>query len=409
MISRLINFLKELPDDAIYSSVEEPPKGTKVFQTDRGTDYWVKDSKTSSRESTDRGWPKTVVGSYVLNNIDKKSSILDFGSGKKAAQTARLKEDGFETVVPYDFQPPHNNPEKLDQKYDVVMASNVLNVQASDDQWDETMASITGAMADAGKVIANFPSTPRKHSEMQSYEEITTKLSNHFGTVERVGGAKSDPIFELSDRKLIKEGGDGGGASGGGFGDSGGTAFTSSNAGVFTPTYSERAKQPKKKKKVTGIERLNDFLTDGSPERKMEKSDSSIVDLLNWVKLEMRKEGKVKFHRQANGDTGTNEVNIQVPRVNWAENENSSLSEDEDPFNAEKNPVVFDAEPDETAAQEQSDITSKVHDIEDTGDSTVTGKVFRTSTNISSKDKERRRLSEQVLKELLTEIEESIS
>ena len=39
----------------------------------------------------------------------------------------------------------------------------------------------------------------------------------------------------------------------------GGTAFTSTNAGIFNPTFGE------KKKKKTGVERLHDFVTDSSP------------------------------------------------------------------------------------------------------------------------------------------------
>ena len=73
---------------------------------------------------------------------------------------------------------------------------------------------------------------------------------------------------------IIKEG-DGGGN--GSFGDSGGTVFTSSDAGIFTPTHTDRAKRSKKRKS-TGISRLGDFITDHSPERKMRKSNNFLVD-----------------------------------------------------------------------------------------------------------------------------------
>jgi len=72
---------------------------------------------------------------------------------------------------------------------------------------------------------------------------------------------------------------DGGGGDGG-FGDGGGTVFTSTNAGIFNPTYGGNGKKPrvKSKKKRTGIERLGVFLTDGSPERKMTKALQEWVD-----------------------------------------------------------------------------------------------------------------------------------
>tara|TARA_R110000824_G_scaffold216579_1_gene403188 strand:+ start:181 stop:648 length:468 start_codon:yes stop_codon:yes gene_type:complete len=96
-------------------------------------------------------------------------------------------------------------------------------------------------------------------------------------------------------RKIIRKEGEGGG-----FGDSGGTAFTSTDAGIFTPTYGD---QPKKKKKRTGIHRLADFLTDNSPERKMEKTmtgTKSIGELIKWVTIELRKQNEVKSKHQIN-------------------------------------------------------------------------------------------------------------
>ena len=86
-------------------------------------------------------------------------------------------------------------------------------------------------------------------------------------------------------QKLIQKedgGGDGGGLAGGG------TVFTSTNAGVFTPTHG-RTERVKKKK--TGIERLGQFITDNSPEKKMIKSSvEALTDVLNEVRLELRKD-----------------------------------------------------------------------------------------------------------------------
>ena len=63
-------------------------------------------------------------------------------------------------------------------------------------------------------------------------------------------------------------------SDGGGFGDGGGTVFTSTDAGIFTPTYSDRSTRKKNdKKKRTGIDRLADFVVDNSPERKMVKTN----------------------------------------------------------------------------------------------------------------------------------------
>jgi len=62
---------------------------------------------------------------------------------------------------------------------------------------------------------------------------------------------------------------DGGGGDGGGALAGGGTVFTSTNSGIFNPTYGGNGS---KKKKKSGIERLAQFVTNNSPQKKMEKA-----------------------------------------------------------------------------------------------------------------------------------------
>jgi len=82
-----------------------------------------------------------------------------------------------------------------------------------------------------------------------------------------------------------------GGSDGGGALAGGGTVFTSTNAGIFTPTHGGNGKDKKEKKKKTGIERLGQFLTDNSPEKKMVKSSVfNLTNLINEVRLELRKD-----------------------------------------------------------------------------------------------------------------------
>ena len=96
----------------------------------------------------------------------------------------------------------------------------------------------------------------------------------------------------------IEKEGDGGGDGGAGALAGGGTVFTSTNAGIFTPTHGGRGsskEEPRKKRKSTGIERLGRFLTDGSPEKLkgVEKSEVlNLTELLNEVRLDLRKEKK---------------------------------------------------------------------------------------------------------------------
>ena len=115
---------------------------------------------------------------------------------------------------------------------------------------------------------------------------------------------------------------------GGGFGDGGGTVFTSTNSGIFSPTYGNTGK--KNKKKRTGIERLGSFVNNKSPEKKMIKSTTFTLDLVDWVKDALLKD-EAKFRQQTSGE----DINPQTKEIE-----------------GRRNPVEFDAEPDKNAAIE---------------------------------------------------------
>jgi len=106
--------------------------------------------------------------------------------------------------------------------------------------------------------------------------------------------------------KIYKDNGGGGGggaATSGSFG--GGTVFTSTNSGIFSPTYGGNGKGRKKKKKRTGIERLGLFVTNRSPERKMvTKSDDFTpltLELVKWVGEALLKD-ETTFRQQTSGE-----------------------------------------------------------------------------------------------------------
>ena len=141
----------------------------------------------------------------------------------------------------------------------------------------------------------------------------------------------------------------------GSFGDQGGVAFTSTDSGIFSPTYG-RYKSPKKKtKKKTGIGRLADFLTDNSPEKKMVKdSNKALVNLLKWVTLELRKEQDPQFTQQHSGTA----INDQPPRIDWRKKK-------DEPEQDYGDPVEFDADPDEQAAVKQNDEMKRLKRLED--------------------------------------------
>jgi hypothetical protein len=144
----------------------------------------------------------------------------------------------------------------------------------------------------------------------------------------------------------------------GAFGDGGGTVFTSSNSGVFTPTYGAGPKQ-KKQRKRTGVNRLADFLRDHSPEKKMVKATrKSVVELVKWVTTELHKEQDSQFTQQNSGTS----INDQPPRIDWKK------KKEESPEDTNAEPSEFDAEPDKQAAVKQNDETKRIKQLDDSQD-----------------------------------------
>jgi hypothetical protein len=140
---------------------------------------------------------KALVPRYVEANVDKGSSILDFGAGKDAVHAKRLKDNGFD-VTAYDFgsnvKDGVHDPQALNRTYDCVFASNVLNVQSSLSMLSSTLDTIKAAVKPGGIFVGNFPESPRK-SENITAEIISKELVSRFSSVKKVGGSNKAPIF----------------------------------------------------------------------------------------------------------------------------------------------------------------------------------------------------------------------
>ena len=144
-------------------------------------------SKGSSVFDKD-GNVRSVVARFVASNIGKDKKILDFGCGYEFVQGKYLINLGFD-VSGWDIG--NNKPEgcadKLEQIYDVVYASNVLNVISSDSMLTETIEQIRGCLKDDGMFIANFPQSPRKMKI--SSDELSSIIKEKFGgTAHKISG-----------------------------------------------------------------------------------------------------------------------------------------------------------------------------------------------------------------------------
>lgn len=151
---------------------------------------------------------RSVVGRYVLDNVSKDASILDFGSGPAAVQTLALRDAGFKNVSAYDFgintRDGIQDPDALNKKYDVVFASNVLNVSSDEEMLRETLRDIKKAAKN--EIIFNYPSSPRKSG--LNAQEVKDIIIDEYGVEpELVSGTKSAPVWKvlLNSSKNISE------------------------------------------------------------------------------------------------------------------------------------------------------------------------------------------------------------
>lgn len=141
---------------------------------------------------TSRNWKTTAIDQVIRNFITPSHKVLDFGSGKHAVQATRLRNEGYQ-VTAYDFGnnciPGVHDPKALSHRYDIVYASNVLNVQSSIGMLHETISQIRSVLRRSGRVLANYPKDPRVlgYSEERMFKE----LCKYFQSVERLPGTKN--------------------------------------------------------------------------------------------------------------------------------------------------------------------------------------------------------------------------
>lgn len=160
----------------------------------------MKTSRSSGASALNKdGTIRAVVPLFIEKNVDKSKTILDFGAGKGATSTKYLLSKGFD-VAAYDLWVDEGDElldkYALDRQYDVVFASNVLNVQSSLQMLCETLMQINSVLKYGGEFICNYPSTPRK-MDLAAWT-LKGIIEGVFGAqVELVGGTASVPIWKI--------------------------------------------------------------------------------------------------------------------------------------------------------------------------------------------------------------------
>lgn len=184
---------------------------TEMSYTDISPEEIMKANK-SSRSSGAVG-PKALTPRMVLQYIkdtgNKNVKILDFGSGKDAKHTYALRDMGLD-VTAHDFSSnindEHHDSDALNRIYDMVFASNVLNVQGSEQMMRRTIEDVLKTMSNDSVFIANFPSSPRYGFE--TAKEAKDILEEFFDVVVihgSDGGRTSSPVWAMTKKTELVE------------------------------------------------------------------------------------------------------------------------------------------------------------------------------------------------------------
>jgi hypothetical protein len=143
---------------------------------------------------------KAIVPKHVEAIAQEGNTILDFGAGKAAAHTHRLRDAGH-NVTAHEFGAniqDHHDPAALERQYDIVYASNVLNTQSSMKMLKMTLGQVLSVLKPGGKFVANLPMSPRKGvMEQLKAAGLEQILMKHFQSINRVGGTKQAPLWEM--------------------------------------------------------------------------------------------------------------------------------------------------------------------------------------------------------------------
>lgn len=141
---------------------------------------------------------KAIVPRYVASIACPSLAILDFGAGKDAVHTKRLRSRGL-NVTAHDFggnfhEGTHDGKALLKQ-YDIVFASNVINTLDNGDALWETFYSLWQAVRPGGRLVMNYPESPRKLDASPNMIKLLFAIvTGH--TLTKVGGTKRAPIWE---------------------------------------------------------------------------------------------------------------------------------------------------------------------------------------------------------------------
>jgi hypothetical protein len=148
----------------------------------------VSPEEATAMAATARKWGgRQKVYRAVESIVRQGDSVLDYGSGKLMEGRAAVVDRGGE-YTPHD--PYQGIQGDLSRAYDVVMASNVLNVQTkaedAEGEYNRVLDELSGRVSETGTLVVNMP-TSGPRADWMSPARLEADLKTRFKNVTRQG------------------------------------------------------------------------------------------------------------------------------------------------------------------------------------------------------------------------------
>lgn len=140
---------------------------------------------------------RAITPRWVEEHALPTDRILDYGAGRDAIHSRRLRSQGLHVVshdIGSNFVPGVHDPAALvPGRYSMVFSSNVLNV-LPDYALIPVLREAFAVLEPSGRFVANLPLSPRKNS--LTGQILSAQIASVFGRAPvRVGGTAQAPLF----------------------------------------------------------------------------------------------------------------------------------------------------------------------------------------------------------------------
>ena len=163
--------------------------------------------KKSNRTSTyqDIYDPNNTVYNWFMKNVpNKRLTIMDYGAGIKALYTKKLREEGYKFVVANEwgdnFVNGLHDKESLTRIYEVIIASNVVNVQLYYSPLMHTIAELQRATGEY--CLINYPKEPRFMPRIEEWRMLRN-IRRFFANTDVLLENEKDILWRCSDKRII--------------------------------------------------------------------------------------------------------------------------------------------------------------------------------------------------------------